>query len=109
MEDKQYVKSILQKSIFLMMQFECNKKCTPGSVIKLVCDVNIGSIQDDGVYDSMCVGSLIICCKPNCTVAFSIAFPSRLSWQYQFFDLQLTQFGIDYFDTSFSSLIPGFQ
>ena len=33
-------------------------------VIKLGCDVNIRSIQDDEAFD-VCVGSLIICCKPN--------------------------------------------
>ena len=71
-----------------MMTIGCSEKCTPGSVIKLGCDVNIRSIQDDEVF-VMCVGALIICCKPNCVVTFSNAFPSRLdlSRQNQFFDL----------------------
>ena len=48
----------------------------------------IRPIQDDEVFD-MWVGTLIICCKSNCAVTFSISFPSRLvlSWEYQFFDL----------------------
>ena len=63
-------------------------KSTPESVIKFGWDVNIRSIQDDEVFD-MWVGFLIICCKPNCAVTFSISFPSWLvlSWEYQFFDL----------------------
>ena len=50
--------------------------------------MNIRSIQDDEVFD-MWVGSLIICCKPNCIVTFLISFPVWLvlSWEYQFFDL----------------------
>ena len=76
--------------------------------------MNIRSIQDDEVFD-MRVGSLIICCKPNCAVTFSISF--LRDWICHentiFFiwglNLQLTQLGMDYFDTKFPSLIRGYQ
>ena len=50
--------------------------------------VNVRSIRDDEVID-MCVGSLIICFKPNCAVTFLIAFPLwlDLSWRCEFFYL----------------------
>ena len=57
--------------------FGCSEECAAESVTKFGWDVNIRSIQDDEVFD-MCVGSLIICCKPNCAVTFSISFPSWL-------------------------------
>ena len=87
MVDVQYVSSIFPKTIW-QWQFGCSEECTSESVIKSVCNVNIRSIQEDIVFD-MCVGSLIICCKANCTVRFSIEFSSwlDLAWQYQFFDL----------------------
>ena len=49
--------------------------CTLESIIKMDCAVNIRLKQNDEVF-GMCAGSLIIYCKPNCTVTFSIAFPS---------------------------------
>ena len=76
--------------------------------------MNIRSIQDDEVFD-MYVGSLIICCKPSRTNTFSITFPCRLdlscntNFLIWHLNLQLTQLGMGYFDTSFPSLITCFQ
>ena len=94
-------------------KFECNEECTPESVIKYVWDGNIRSIQDDEVFE-MWVGSLIICCKPNCAITFPIAFPSwlDLSWLCQFFDLtfksQINTIRNGSFDARFPRLKSGY-
>ena len=62
-------------------------------------------MQDEEVFD-MCVGSLIICCKPNCAVTFRLHFVrdwichDNTSFLICHLNLQLTQLGMDYFKVS---------
>ena len=71
-------------------------------------------MKDEEVFD-ICVGSLIICRKPNCAVTFRLHFVrdwichDNTSFLICHLNLQLTQLGMDYFDTRFPSLIPGYQ
>ena len=52
---------------------------------KLICDVKIKSMEEDKI-SNMCVGFLIIWCKPICEVSVSIFAPSMLvsSLNHQF-------------------------
>ena len=52
-------------------QFGCNEECTPDSIIKFGCEVNIKLMQQKE-SPIICIGSLIICCNPNVEVIPSI-------------------------------------
>ena len=58
-------------------QFTCKKACTPESVTNLGCDVKNKSIQE-GDVSILCVGSLIIWCKPSYEINVSVCAPSKL-------------------------------
>ena len=46
--------------------------CTPDSVIKFGCEMNIRSMH--GENSNICAGSLITWCKPNCDEILSIVY-----------------------------------
>ena len=48
-------------------------------IIKLGSDVSMRSIHEEEV-SSVCVGSLITWCNPNCDVMLSITFPSKVDF-----------------------------
>ena len=58
-------------------QFACKEACILESITNLGYDVKNKSMQEDDVF-KICVGSLIIWCKPFCKVNMSIFAPSKL-------------------------------
>ena len=52
----------------------CKDGWTPDSVIRFGCEVNFRLTHEEE-DSSICVGSLIIWCKPNCDEIFSLALP----------------------------------
>ena len=77
--------------------------------------MNVRSIQHDEVFD-ICVGSLLS--AANQTLLLHFRFHFLRDWIchentnfliFWHLNLQLTQLGMDYFDTRFPSLIPGYQ
>ena len=59
------------------MRIQMQKRITPNSTIKLGCEVNNKSVQENEL-SNVCIGSLIIGWNPNCSEVTSISLPSAV-------------------------------